>query len=155
MTTRFTSASGKLYKPEETYMVLTLCSYRIIIIIIVIIIYMNIFLWYQVFLYNANNLHTVIWFQVFLPNINNLYTIIYGANYSYMICVTYREGHQRPVWTSQPSSTLSHSTMTMSILFSLYRNNWYHIIIVYKSLVLDRNTWNHMILRNFFSQILT
>ena len=31
---------------------------------------------YQVFLYNTNNLHKYEWFQVFLSNTNDLYTII-------------------------------------------------------------------------------
>ena len=30
-------------------------------------------LWYQVFLSNTNNLHTVVWFKVYLPNINNVW----------------------------------------------------------------------------------
>ena len=32
---------------------------------------------YQIFLFNTNNLHTIVWFQVFLSNTNNLHTVVW------------------------------------------------------------------------------
>ena len=44
------------------------------------------FIWYQVFLSNTNNLHMFIWYQVFLSNTNNLHMFIW---YQVFLCNTY------------------------------------------------------------------
>ena len=33
-------------------------------------------IWFQVFIFNINNLHIVVWFLLFLSNIRNFYTAI-------------------------------------------------------------------------------
>ena len=49
--------------------------------------------WYQVFLSNTNNLHTVLWYQVFLSNTNNLCTVLW-----YQVFLSNTNNLQTSIW---------------------------------------------------------